>query len=80
LIREHVPLETVPISEQFSSGQLAADLALRGIQAHAYTDTEAILDALARRCQPGDVVVILSHGGFDIIHQRLLTLLEHPAP
>ncbi len=80
LIREHVPLETVPISEQFSSGQLAADLALRGIQAHAYADTEAILDALARQCQPGDVVVILSNGGFDNIHQRLLTLLEHPAP
>ena len=75
LIREHVPLDTVPLSEQFSSVQLAADLCAQGTKAQAFADTDAILDALSQHCHRGDVVVILSHGGFDGIHERLLTRL-----
>lgn len=74
-IREHVPLETLPLEEQFSSPQLADDLRKQGKVAQAFGDTEAILEALVCTCQPGDVVVILSNGGFDGIHERLLTLL-----
>ena len=79
LIREHIPLETIPLNEQFSSLRLAADLAQNKINAHAYANTDAILDALVHICQPGDVVVILSNGGFDGIHERLLQRLKHPA-
>lgn len=79
LIREHVPLESVPVGEQFSSVQLAADLSAQGIKAQAFADTDAILDALGQRCQYGDVVVILSNGGFDGIHERLLTRLGQTA-
>jgi len=76
LIREHVPLDSIPLSEQFSSVQLAADLRARGVDAQAYPDTKAILDQLGRVCVSGDVVVILSNGGFDAIHERLLALLQ----
>ena len=76
LIREPLPLETLPVQEQFSSQQLASDLCAQGIKAQAFADTEAILAALIPSCQPGDVVVILSNGGFDGIHERLLAGLK----
>jgi len=79
LIREHVPLDTLPLSAQFSSARLAADLRAQGISARAFADTDAILEALVPACASGDVVVILSNGGFDGIHQRLLTLLGQSA-
>ena len=75
LIRAHVPLDTVPADEQFSSARLAGDLRARGLQAEACADTDAILDALAGSCRSGDVVAILSNGGFDNIHERLLARL-----
>ena len=75
LIREHLPLDTIPLSEQFSSAKLAEDLRAKSLQAEAYPDTEAILDALAQSCRSGDIVVILSNGGFDGIHERLLARL-----
>ena len=75
LIREHIPLDTVPLSEQFSSAKLAGDLRAQGQSAQAFPDTEAILDALAQSCRSGDIVVILSNGGFDGIHLRLLNRL-----
>jgi UDP-N-acetylmuramate: L-alanyl-gamma-D-glutamyl-meso-diaminopimelate ligase len=78
LLREPVPLDTIPVSEQFSSVQLAADLCAQGIKAQAFPDTDAILDSLIRNAQSGDVVVILSNGGFDGIHERLLTRLGQP--
>ncbi len=79
LIREPVPLDTVPLSEQFSSHTLANDLRVQGIEAQAFADTDAILDDLGKQCQPGDIVVILSNGGFDGIHERLLVRLAQPA-
>lgn len=79
LIREPVPLENLPLNEQFSAGQLAADLQSNGVMATAFPDTDAILDVLSHISQPGDVVAILSNGGFDGIHERLLTLLGHAA-
>lgn len=79
LIREPVPLDTIPASEQFSSLRLAADLQGHGIAARAYPDTDAILAALVSTCASGDVVVILSNGGFDGIHERLLALLGQAA-
>ncbi len=75
LIREHLPLDSLPLEEQFSSPQLANDLQAQGKFAQAFADTEAILQALVQTAQAGDVVVILSNGGFDGIHERLLTLL-----
>ncbi len=37
---------------------------------------ESIIDHLSGECQPGDVVLIMSSGGFDGIHQRLLQRLK----
>jgi UDP-N-acetylmuramate: L-alanyl-gamma-D-glutamyl-meso-diaminopimelate ligase len=78
-IRAHVPLETVPLEQQFSSSRLAADLRALGKVAQSFDKTDAIIAALAQTCQSGDIVVILSNGGFDGIHDRLLTRLGQSA-
>ncbi len=38
-------------------------------------DAQQIVDTLSQHCQPGDQIVIMSNGGFDNIHQRLVQAL-----
>ena len=40
------------------------------------TDTQQIIDYLLQNCEPGDQIVIMSNGGFDGIHQRLVTAMQ----
>ncbi len=75
LIRNPLPLANVPAAELFSSAQLASDLRTRGLDARTFADTNMILDHLMTILTPGDVVAILSNGGFDDIHSRLLEQL-----
>ncbi|MEA3467004.1 MAG: UDP-N-acetylmuramate:L-alanyl-gamma-D-glutamyl-meso-diaminopimelate ligase [Thermodesulfobacteriota bacterium] len=75
-IREPVPLDNVATDELFSAEQLADDLIKRGVHAESCRDTDIILDKLSATLQPNDVVAILSNGGFDNIHVRLLEKLE----
>lgn len=75
VVREHIPLVDVPALEQFSSSRLVRDLCRQQIDAHYFPDTEAILDFLLGRVCPGDIIAILSNGGFDNIHERLLSRL-----
>jgi UDP-N-acetylmuramate: L-alanyl-gamma-D-glutamyl-meso-diaminopimelate ligase len=35
-----------------------------------------IVLTVAREAQPGDLVVVMSNGGFEDIHQKLLSALE----
>lgn len=76
LVRDPLPLINFPVDQLFSSKQLAADLRKRDIAAFSFADTDAILEYLQTRLLPGDVVAILSNGGFDNIHTRLLDLLS----
>ncbi|MHB8809478.1 MAG: UDP-N-acetylmuramate:L-alanyl-gamma-D-glutamyl-meso-diaminopimelate ligase [Desulfobulbaceae bacterium] len=75
VVREHVPLDNVPAEQQFSSARLVRDLRATGKDAHYLATTDEILDFLAANARPGDVVAILSNGGFDNIHERLLARL-----
>jgi UDP-N-acetylmuramate: L-alanyl-gamma-D-glutamyl-meso-diaminopimelate ligase len=74
-IRRPSMLEKVPEAERFSSETLAADLAGRGRRAHFFADTAGIVDFLVGEGRPGDVVLIMSNGGFDNIHETLLESL-----
>jgi UDP-N-acetylmuramate: L-alanyl-gamma-D-glutamyl-meso-diaminopimelate ligase len=76
LVREPLPLPDFPADQLFSSMQLAADLQARNIDALSFKDTDAILEHLQSTLRPGDVVAILSNGGFDNIHVRLLEMLR----
>jgi UDP-N-acetylmuramate: L-alanyl-gamma-D-glutamyl-meso-diaminopimelate ligase len=75
LVREPAPLTNIPVAEQFSSPQLVDDLTNRGLSAGYFSTTEELLSYLDGSAREGDVVVIMSNGGFDNIHQRLLELL-----
>jgi len=74
-IRKPPLLSKIPAGDQFSSEQLVADLCNRGKTAHYFRDTDAIIDFLVQTAAPGDVLLVMSNGGFDNIHDRLLEAL-----
>ena len=76
IVREPEPLTTVAENERFSARRLVEDLNEQSITAHYGSDTENILTQLGELCQPGDVIAVLSNGGFDNIHIRLLEQLH----
>ncbi len=77
LLREPLPLDGLPSEELFSSVRLAKDLVQeRNLVAEALADTDSILARLGAILRPGDVVAILSNGGFDNIHVRLLEQIK----
>jgi UDP-N-acetylmuramate: L-alanyl-gamma-D-glutamyl-meso-diaminopimelate ligase len=76
LLREPVPLDNISASDHFSSAQLAEDLRANKAEAWSFKSSEDILDQLRKILEPGDIVAILSNGGFDNIHERLLDMLR----
>ena len=57
-----------------------AALAPLGPALHLAADTETIVQRVAASARPGEVVLVMSNGGFENIHQRLLeALAETPA-
>ena len=74
-IRNPSRLDKIPPAERFSSQKLVADLINRGKDAHYFPDTDSIIDFLVTEARPGDLILIMSNGGFDNIHERLLSVL-----
>ncbi len=74
-IRNPPLLHKIPVEERFSSELLVSDLKNRGINAHFFLDTDAIINFLIMAAKPEDLVLIMSNGGFDRIHERLLAAL-----
>lgn len=75
-IRQPSRLDKVPEAERFSSTGLVADLRRRGKDAHHFENADGIIDLLADTARNGDLVLIMSNGGFDGIHGRLLAALR----
>lgn len=76
LVKEPDVLTAVPEDQRFSAKELVAGLQARGVDGHYFPNTDLILDYLAAIMRPRDVVAILSNGGFDNIHARLLNTLQ----
>ena len=74
-IRKPPLLNKIPSGQRFSSEQLVDDLKIRGKNAHYFPDTDTILDYLKITAAAGDLILIMSNGGFDNIHERLLEIL-----
>ncbi len=53
--------------------QLVADIAATGKTAATFPDANAIVEHLGPQLNDGDVVAIMSNGGFDGIHEKLLS-------
>ncbi len=75
-IREPSLLHKIPEDERFSASRLVADICKRGVEARYFEDTDRIIEFVAAEAVSGDVVLIMSNGGFDNIHQRLLDTLK----
>jgi UDP-N-acetylmuramate: L-alanyl-gamma-D-glutamyl-meso-diaminopimelate ligase len=74
-IRQPPLLHKVPADDRFSSRQLVEDLRGRGQAARFFPDTDTIIAFLARNARSGDAILVMSNGGFDDIHSRLLDAL-----
>ena len=60
---------------RLSPNALVDDLKRRGQTALAAASTADIVDTVARDAVPGDLVVVMSNGGFDGVHDKLLEAL-----
>jgi UDP-N-acetylmuramate: L-alanyl-gamma-D-glutamyl-meso-diaminopimelate ligase len=74
-IRQPSLLDKIPPEERFSSQQLVDDLRHQGKDAHFFPDTDEIIDFLVTTATSGDLILVMSNGGFDNIHERLLSVL-----
>jgi UDP-N-acetylmuramate: L-alanyl-gamma-D-glutamyl-meso-diaminopimelate ligase len=66
---------SLPAAERLSEAQLVADLTARGVAARHLPDVETIVGAVAREAREGDVVVVMSNGGFGGIHRTLVAAI-----
>jgi UDP-N-acetylmuramate: L-alanyl-gamma-D-glutamyl-meso-diaminopimelate ligase len=67
---------SLPPEERLSTETLIADLRTAGVDARYIPDTDEIVRTVANDARDGDLVIVMSNGGFDNIHQKLLSALE----
>ena len=63
--------QRIPDAERLHPEDVVRTLASAGTPAELHPDVEAIIQAIAPQLQSGDVVALLSNGGFDGIYEKL---------
>jgi UDP-N-acetylmuramate: L-alanyl-gamma-D-glutamyl-meso-diaminopimelate ligase len=63
--------ETVPENERLELPELAADIQRRGRRARLIASADEIVQTIAPEMRAGDVIAILSNGGFGGIYEKL---------
>ena len=74
--------ESIPADERLIPEDVVAQLNQAGIPAAVYPDADAIVAALRSQLRAGDIVAIMSNGGFGAIYDKLphaLNLINVPA-
>jgi UDP-N-acetylmuramate: L-alanyl-gamma-D-glutamyl-meso-diaminopimelate ligase len=61
--------------QRLSVEELIGEINDRGPEAHFIPTADEIVEVLAPRLRPGDTVAVMSNGGFDRIHDKLLAAL-----
>jgi UDP-N-acetylmuramate: L-alanyl-gamma-D-glutamyl-meso-diaminopimelate ligase len=67
--------EKAPAGDRFDPERLAADLRGKGVAARHVQNVDQMVEQVAANAAAGDTVVIMSSGGFEGIHDRLLARL-----
>ena len=62
--------------DKFSTMKLVADIEKKGIEAYHFENYEAVINFLVTKLRPEDLVLIMSNGGFDNIHVKLLEKIK----
>jgi UDP-N-acetylmuramate: L-alanyl-gamma-D-glutamyl-meso-diaminopimelate ligase len=80
----HVLLPSVfrsnlPDDQRLSVEQLVAELRAANVDARYIPRVDEIVRTVERESRPGDLVIVMSNGGFDDIHQKLLKALDQQA-
>ncbi len=70
----HLP-EKAPPGDRLDPERLAADLRGKGLAARHLADVGTIVEQVATTAAAGDTVVVMTSGGFEGIHDRLLSRL-----
>ena len=79
VIAEVFRKEELQKEERLSEDLLVQRLKESGVPSWFYPDTADIIARVCEQALKGDVVVIMSNGGFDNIHERLLEALQQRA-
>lgn len=64
--------KNIDLKEKFSTKQLVADIEKKGIKARHFENSDAVISFLSSYLKQKDLVLIMSNGGFDNIHVKLL--------
>jgi UDP-N-acetylmuramate: L-alanyl-gamma-D-glutamyl-meso-diaminopimelate ligase len=66
---------TLPDDQRLSVEQVVADVSASGKDARYIPKVDDIVTVVAAEARPGDLVIVMSNGGFDGIHDKLLAAL-----
>lgn len=69
-------LEQIPEKERLNPEEVVASIARTGRPAFYEPNADAIVDRIIPILRPNDVVAVFSNGGFDNIHEKLLSRLK----
>lgn len=61
--------------DRFSPDKLVKDLSERGKESYFIPATDDIVSFISERANTGDIILVMSNGGFDAIHEKLLSEL-----
>ncbi|REJ75319.1 MAG: UDP-N-acetylmuramate:L-alanyl-gamma-D-glutamyl-meso-diaminopimelate ligase [Acidobacteria bacterium] len=64
------------VGKILDTGHLVEDINLRGVKALSLADADEIVDHLTPEMREGDIVAVMSNGGFGNIHEKLLDALK----
>ena len=68
--------EAIPVNERLEPEHVVGALKVKGVPAVLCADADAIVKEIAPRVKSGDVVAILSNGGFGGIYEKLPSALR----
>ena len=68
-------LAQIPVEQRLEVPEVLKSLNEDKIPAYVFPEVTEIVEHLKTNCRSGDVVLIMSNGKFDNIHQRLLEAL-----
>jgi len=72
--------QRIPEDERLNPEEVVLALNAAGTEAELCADVETIVNRIAPQLEPGDVVAILSNGGFDGIYEKLPAWLREHFP
>ncbi len=64
--------KNIPLKDKFCAKKLVADIKKKGVEAYYFENTDAVINFLLTELRQNDLALIMSNGGFDNIHVKLL--------